>query len=211
MGMRVWWTKWGDLSQRLLAIAGSLASLVGVVVGFFPKEPPRWVVVLLVLAIVCLAVFVILELAAHRRRHVFAKSDAEGIKRYMHAWIQHGGRVAIWSRDLSWAHNAVTRRLLTDKSARGELILSLPEPIPLSNELAAAGAEVCTYGARRLESPASRFTIAFFGRAGSRVAVGHEAGEVHIIDEFHAGEHPAFYLAEDLIALARTSPAAKSP
>ncbi len=54
------------------------------------------------------------------------------------------------------------------------------------------------YGATRLESPASRFTIAFFGRGGSRIAVGHEVADAHIIDEFDPGKHPAFYLAEDL-------------
>jgi hypothetical protein len=98
----------------------------------------------------------------------------------MHDWIEHGGRVAIWTRDMSWAHNDDTRGLLREKAARGELILCLPEQNALATELGAAGAEICAYGANRLESPASRFTIIFF-----------------------AGSHPAFYLAEDLIALVR--------
>jgi len=121
----------------------------------------------------------------------------------MHDWIQHGGRVAIWTRDMSWAQNAQTRRLLREKAERTELILCLPEPNELARELSAAGAEICAYGAQHLESPASRFTIAFFGRAGSRVAVGHAAGDAHVIDEFDAGDYPAFYLAEDLVALVR--------
>src|SRR6266571_3685379 len=95
---------------------------------------------------------------------VFARTDSEGIKRYMHDWIQHGGRVAIWTRDMSWAQNAQTRRLLREKAERRELILCLPEPNELARELSAAGAEICAYGAQHLESPASRFTIAFFGR-----------------------------------------------
>ena len=79
----------------------------------------------------------------------------------MHDWIEHGGRVAIWTRDMSWAQNQETRGLLTEKARRSELILCLPELGALATELSKAGAEVCAYGATRLESPASRFTIAF--------------------------------------------------
>ena len=122
----------------------------------------------------------------------------------MHDWIEHGGRVAIWTRDMSWAQNPETRRLLAEKARRNELILCLPELNELATELAAAGAEVCAYGAGHLESPASRFTIAFFGRDGSRVAVGRAEGDTHVIDEFSAGGHPAFHLAEDLITLVRS-------
>jgi len=145
----------------------------------------------------------VLEFFSQRGRRVYAKGDTEGIKRYMHAWIEHGGRVAIWTRDMSWANNADTRGLLKKKAGRGELILCLPEQNALTKELAAAGAEICTYGAQCLESPASRFTIVFFGRDGSRVAVGRADGDTHVIDEFAASGHPAFYLAEDLIALVR--------
>ena len=201
--MRIWWLAWGGLVQRLFALAGSLASLLGVLIAFMPKELPRWTIVLFAISAGFFVLLVFLEFSAGHGRRTFAKSDTAGIRLYLHNWIEHGGRVAIWTRDMSWAHNTETRRLLGDKAGRGELILCLPEPIELSRELAAAGAEVCTYGAMRLESPASRFTIAFFGRGGSRVAVGHEVGDAHIIDEFKPGEHPAFYLAEDLVALAR--------
>ncbi len=122
----------------------------------------------------------------------------------MHDWIGHGGRVAIWTRDMSWAQNPETRSLLTEKARRNELILCLPELNEIATELGDAGAEVCAYGARHLELPASRFTIAFFGRDGSCVAVGRTEGEMHVIDEFSAGSHPAFHLAEDLITFVRS-------
>src|SRR5206468_672153 len=59
-----------------------------------------------------------------------------GIKRYMLNWIEHGGRVAIWTRDMSWAQNPETRRLLTEKARRNELILCLPELNELARERA---------------------------------------------------------------------------
>jgi hypothetical protein len=205
MQLRTWWKAWGELVLKFLALAGSLASLVGLLVPFLPSltQLPRWAIALLVSATFFFVVLVALELLAHRGRRVYAKSDTDGIKRYMHDWIEHGGRVAIWSRDMSWAHNDDTRGLLREKAARGELILCLPEQNELAMELRAAGAEICAYGASRLESPASRFTIIFFGRDGARVAVGRADGDTHVIDEFSAGSHPAFHLAEDLIALVR--------
>jgi hypothetical protein len=206
MGLRIWWKTWSELLWKLLALAGSLASMVGLLVVFLPPPVnlPSWAVGLLVFTGLCVVVLIVLEFIYHRGRHVFAKSDTEGIKKYMHDWIEHGGRVAIWTRDMSWAQNRETRSLLTEKARRGELIISLPELNSLARELRNAGAEVCAYGARRLESPASRFTIAFFGRDGSAVAVGRAEGDAHVIDEFSSSSHPVFHVAEDLIALVRS-------
>ncbi len=199
------WKSIGELVQKLVALVASLASLVGLLVMFLPspKNLPWWAIALLVSATFFFCVLLALELLTHRSRRVYARSDTDGIKRYMHKWIEHGGRVAIWSRDMSWAHNEDTRQLLTKKAARGELILCLPKRNELATELEEAGAEVCAYGANRLESPASRFTIIFFGRDGARVGVGRPDGDTHVIDEFDAGDHPAFYLAADLITLVR--------
>ena len=205
MELKAWWMRWGQLVQKLIALAASLASLIGLLVMFLPspKDLPFWAIVLLASAVFFFVVLVVLEFQTHRGHRVYAATDALGIRKYMHEWIQHGGRVAIWTRDMSWAQNEYTRSLLIQKAARRELILCLPEQNELTAELAAAGAEVCAYGAKYLESPASRFTIAFFGRDGSRVAVGRISGDTHAIDEFSVGSHPAFHVAEDLIALVR--------
>jgi hypothetical protein len=205
MKLKMWWRVWSDLIQRLLALTGSVASLSGLLVAFLPSptDLPWWAIALLLLAIFCLVVLVVLELLAARGRRVYARADTDGIRGYMHDWIKHGGRVAIWTRDMSWAHNPDTRGLLNEKAKQEELILCLPKPNELARELAAAGAEVCAYGTDLLESPASRFTISYFGRGGARVAVGRAEGDAHVIDEFDEGGHPAFYLAEDLVAFAR--------
>jgi hypothetical protein len=203
MNLKTWWKAWGELVLKLLACAGSLSSLIALLVVFFPEDLSWWNIALLVIAGFCFVAFVLLELVTHRGHRVFSKSDTAGIKKYMHDWIEHGGRVAVWTRDMSWARNEDTRELLKKKAAQGELILCLPEQNDLAKELAAAGAEVYAYGANQLELPASRFTIGFFGRDGARVAVGRADGDCHVIDEFNAGGHPAFYLAEDLVALVR--------
>ena len=103
MKVKIWWERWGDLIQKFSALAGSLASLVGLLIIFLPSPEALlwWGVVLVFLAVAFLVVFVVLELLTHRGRRVYDKNDAEGIKEYMHSWIEHGGRVAIWTRDLS--------------------------------------------------------------------------------------------------------------
>lgn len=211
--MKALWRAWGEVVLKLAALAGSIASLVGLLLLFLPSLTglPWWAMALLIVAPLLFIVFVVLEFVAHRPCRVYAKSDAEGIKEYMHDWIKHGGRVAIWSRDMSWAHGDDTRSLLREKSARGELILCLPEENEMTRELAAAGAEVCVYGTNLLESPASRFTIIFYGRDGARVAVGRADGSTHVIDEFNSRSDPAFYLAADLVALVRAKCADRNP
>jgi hypothetical protein len=203
--MKAWWRAWGEVVLKLVALAGSVASLVGLLRQFLPspKDLPHWAVALLVVAPLLFIVFIVLEFHDHRPCRVYASTDIAGIKKYMHDWIKHGSRVAIWTRDMSWAHDDDTRSLLKEKAAGGELILCLPEQNDLAKELAAAGAEVCVYGTKLLESPASRFTIVFYGRDGARVAVGRADGNTHVIDEFNSRSHPAFYLAADLVALVR--------
>jgi hypothetical protein len=208
MSLRTWWTAWGEMVRKLVALVASFASMAGLLIAFLPSpgDLPWWAVALLVSATSFFVVLVVLEFLDRRGHRVYTRTDTEGIQRYMHEWIEHGGRVAIWTRDMTWAQNAESRRLLIEKARRNELILCLPELNELATELEAAGSEVCAYGAKHLESPASRFTIALFGRDGSRVAVGRAEGDTHVIDEFSRGSHPAFHLAEDLITLVRSLP-----
>ncbi|HLJ96719.1 MAG TPA: hypothetical protein VKU02_26335 [Gemmataceae bacterium] len=206
MSLRTWWAAWGEVVRKLVALVASFASMAGLLIAFLPSPGslPWWAVALLVTSAIFFVVLVLLEVLELRGQRVYRRTDAEGIRKYMHDWIEHGGRVAIWTRDMTWAQNPESRKLLMEKARRRELILCLPELNEPARELAAAGAEVYAYGAKHLEAPASRFTIARFGRDGSRVAVGRADGDTHVIDEFSRGCHPAFHLAEDLIMLVRS-------
>lgn len=210
--MKTWWMMWGDFVQKIVALVASFASMGGLLIAFLPKpaDMPFWAVLALVLAVVSFVLLVVLEYHSHRGLRVYAIGDLDGIREYMRNWIEHGGVVAVWTRDMTWAQNPATRELLKAKASRNELILCLPEMSEIANELEAAGAEVCAYGSKLLPSPASRFTIAFFGKSGARVAVGRPDGDIHVIEEFGDGDHPAFALAEDLVAFARATRKARS-
>src|SRR2546421_10604680 len=129
MHLRTWWLVWGELVRKLVALVASFASMAGLLIAFLPspKDLPWWGAVLVVSATFFFVVLVVLEFLDRRGHRVYARTDTEGIRTYMHDWIEHGGRVAIWTRDMSWAQNPESRRLLIDKAQRNELILCLPE------------------------------------------------------------------------------------
>ena len=208
----VWWASQRDLLFRLISLAASYASIVGITVPFLPapREMPWWMIALFSLSLLSLLVLIVLEIKTRKGRRMYMKRDRESIRKYMHAWISHGGRVAIWTRDMSWTENAETKRLLLQKARAKELIICLPQETPFAKQLKDEGAEVCAYDGSGYD-PSSRFTITEFKRVGSRVAVGHAAGEFHIIDEFNSADHPAFYLAEDLVALVHARNRGKTP
>lgn len=202
--MRHWWFRWREVVYRISALTASIITLLGFALPQVESfaDIPWWGVALAVVFLISLVVLIVLELQSVKTHQVYDYRDVSGIRDYMHGWIRHGGRVAIWTRDMSWAHDDRTQDLLKSKAEAGELIICLPKTMPLTQELEKLGAEICAYGTE-ISSPASRFTIAFFGRDGAQVAVGRSQGRDHIIDEFNSGEHPVFYIAEDLVKLAR--------
>lgn len=204
--MSRWWFRWRDVLTRLVTLGASITAFLGLSLPHIPRiqHQPWWGVALAVVSIIALAAVIVMEVQSVRNRRVLKLTDGNGIKKYMHDWISYGGRVAIWSRDMSWAQNPESRALLEKKARDGELIICLPESIPLTDDLQKLGAEICAYG-RGGSAPASRFTIRFYERDGARVAVGRSLMQNHLIDEFDSGEHPAFYLAEDLVQLARNA------
>ena len=199
-----WRFGWRGLVTKLVVVCSSFASIMGLLLQIAPPltQLPWWGVALMAIGIVLLLIFVVMEFRQRSRYRVYRKSDVNGIRRYMHKWIGPGGRVAIWTRDLTWEAEADTRALLRKKAKDNELILCIAVENELSRELSTAGAEVC-YSGDLLESPASRFTITNFERDGSAVAVGRTVGNKHVIEEFTAGDHPAYHLAVDLVRVLR--------
>jgi hypothetical protein len=181
---------------RVVSVVGSFASVLGITVPFLIATSgfSWWAIVLLTVGSLLLVGAVVLELQAESNIHLYKIEDQQGIRNYMFNWIRNGGRVAIWTRDMSWVDDQM-RQLLNTKAENGELIICLPRH---------RGAEVVAYG--RLESPSSRFTIIDYNWSGSRVAVGRRRGSLHVIEEFSADDHPAFHMALDLVRLVRGEP-----
>lgn len=196
-----------DRILSVVSIVGAFASVCGVLIPLLilPQNTPWWAIALIGLFVLLTVSAVIWSLKPDAATHRYRIDDQAGIRNYLYRWIEHGGRVAIWTRDMSWADDDKVAQLLRRKAERGELIICLPREIPKSDELKQSGAEVFAYGAS--QAPDSRFTIVNYEQAGSRVAVGRRSDNRHIIQEFAAAdEHPAFYMAYDLVRMVRERP-----
>lgn len=171
--------------DKLTRASASIISIVGVVLIF-------------------LYIFLVsYEIYIAEGKRVFKQSDPESIRNYMLHWIAYGGRVAIWTRDMSWAKGDKSQNLLREKAENGELIICLPSHTEFSRELEAKGAQIYVYGQELLSDPSARFTIAFYGRDGSKVAIGRAQADKQVVEEFSSGAHPSFQLAYELVQIAK--------
>jgi hypothetical protein len=147
------------------------------------------------LAVILLIIF---EIYDHITSSPRTYKSEKTINRYMCRWVSSGGRVVIFSRDMSWAGGQMMRDMLFGKAKRNELTIFLEKEIALTDELKSMGARIITYG-KLGHVPKSRFTIVDFDKEGARVAVGVYDHGKHVIQEFQNGTHPFFAVAEDMV------------
>ena len=189
-----------SLLIELLSVLGSVASLVSLALVMRPANIPLTAGEAVGFAIAggLLILFAVVRLREYFKLKPKACRTPEDIKEYMYRWISKGGRVGIFSRDMSWVDNAKMNELLRQKARGHELILCLPRAIPLSDQLASYGAEVFVYPELDMV-PSARFTIINLGRHDAQVAIGRRIKDVHTIQEASAGHDPLFAVADDLI------------
>lgn len=197
--LKVYW----PALTRVLSTLGTLTSVVALLIPP-PASTVPWTLAqkaALTFSVVAFVATAAIEFLAFKKVRTRARGDREGIRKYMHRWIEHGGRVAIWTRDHSWIDEDTMRSMLKEKAARRELILCLPSMTPFANELANLGADVVAYG-DGLGVPSIRFTIAHLDQPGACVAIARPNSDSHVIEEYTSSDHIAFHLAQDLVRLA---------
>jgi hypothetical protein len=181
-----------------------LLGLIGLWVTFNPDITKFSIfqVVLLTITFLGIIFMIYWDIYSYLKRKPKLYRTTRQIDQYMHNWISQRGRVLIFTRDMSWAASQDITKLLMDKAAKRELEICLPQPIPLTTELAAAGAEIYTYKSFN-DSPSSRFTIIRYGKADARIAIGRNVDGLHRIDEYSFGSDPVFSIAYDLVRLVK--------
>lgn len=187
---------------RLLSVLGSIASLFGCVFLFRSPDSPLtlWQAIFFGLAVLLSVWAIATEVRSYWQGEPRKFRTKKSIRDYMYNWISNGGKVCIFSNDLSWVDDDEMKQMLHRKAAANELTILLPTPIPLSEELKRDGAHVVTYAPLGI-TPKSRFTLVNSGRDGAQVAIGRRIGNVHCIEEFAEGSHPVFAIASDLVEL----------
>jgi len=125
------------------------------------------------------------------------KSETD-INNYMYNWISNIGRIAIFTRDMSWTNDSQIKARLIEKAEKSELIVCMPIANDFAQELRQKGALILEYSNLGYE-PQSRFTIVQFGRNDARIAIGKTIKGTHKIEEFDSADHPLFFVANDLV------------
>jgi|ERR1700677_601785 len=192
----------GSLIRDLITSVGALASLVGLVFAVRAPGTP-WSpleISLFAVAILLGLISIFFAIAKYRSRSVKVLKNKRAIRDYMYHWIKNAGGVAIFSRDLSWIDDNEIENLLESKAKSSDLTLILPKPTELSKRLESAGATALYYPSIEYVIK-SRFTVVNTGRSDTRVAIGRTDGTGHRVEEFSAGDNPAFYLADDMLQL----------
>ncbi len=189
--------------KMLWPLFGTYLTLWGVIISLKQKEMgfDSWHIILLSVGLVFFLYICYERIISDKTlRYKKKKSNWQAkVKEYMYSWIKNGNRVAIYSHDLSWVDENM-KQLLCQKANKNELLICLPEYNELTTELESKGAEILTYGDKDY-MPDSRFTIVNYGTGTPSVAIAHFNKEEHVIEECSAGDHPAVFVASDLVSM----------
>lgn len=157
----------------------------------------------LILVILIVAFYMISDIKHEYLDRKRYKPNDPKISAFLCEQLKTAGRVAIFSRDISWVTTgSEAEKLLLQKANSKELVLFVQITTPIAQELAKAGAEVRTYQRFSGYKPKSRFTILDYEKTGSRVLIGYSSNGEHLIDEFNDSDKAIVDLVETFVQLA---------
>jgi len=187
----------GNLVSKFIATLGTFGPMVAFIASLTHsgKGLSAWQVSLVTVFIVAGASRAYLDVREYRSRRQVSLKRRQ-IRDYMYRWIDRGGKVAIFSRDLSWVADNDLRDLLRSKAVADSLMLFVPRPTQLSTELHELGAATYYYPHYVLRS---RFTVINVGRADTAVAIGRTIGDTHVVEEYSSG--PVHDLTQNILGL----------
>ena len=187
--------------KNILSQIGSIASLVGLLYTIKDTNIPftgwQWFLLFISITFFIISI-VIIVIDYNENKPLIFKNKIE-IRNYMFSCIEKSGHTVIFTRDMSWVCDKQMEDMLNNKAQNGELTICLPKRIQKVIEYENSGAKIIEYARLNL-IPQSRFTISNYGRQDAKIAVGSSISNgKHLIEEFGNGEHPYFYVANDLI------------
>jgi hypothetical protein len=192
------------LGQRLVAAVATFGSFITLILSLEGPDKPftAFHIVLMTVAVIAFGFSVGFDIRDYQRSRPKIMKTHREIRDYMFRWIEHGGKVAIFSRTLGWVEDREMREMMERKAQRGDLALVMPSAVEESRRLEQLGAEAIYYGDRGY-TIRSRFTIINRERADTAVAIGRANGEgKHLVTEFKStDDDPSFWLAQDLVEI----------
>ena len=129
------------------------------------------------------------------------ESGKQGISEHLIRQLSSSGRVAIFSRDLTWVtRGSSAETMLLKKAQANELTLFVKTETKVTLFLKAQGADVRLYSGKSF-NPKSRFTILNYQNSGARVMIGAPCEDSHIIKHYGSDDFEVVDLAMDFVSL----------
>lgn len=197
------------MKYKITGLIGRLIGAIGTFVSCFiliDLENKSFFVNLLLMVIIVIVtsymIFDIKHVVTHKVKRY--EPDDPKISIYLCEQLKKAGRVAIFSRDISWvASGSEAEKLLLQKANSKELVLFVQTTTSIAQKLANTGAEVRTYQKFSGYKPKSRFTVLDYEKTGSRVLIGYPSNGEHLIDEFNDSDKAIVDLVETFVQLAQ--------
>ncbi|WP_187583287.1 hypothetical protein [Gordonia sp. OPL2] len=201
--------------SALTSISAVAALAVSLVVSTKPnwwESPPRLILIVITsLAVITCAVIEIVLARKTLPKKFSGKNRDRNIREYMTKLLQQSsGQCVMSSNNLSWVQDDQEKELFA-KARQKELTLLMPQETNLSRRLAEGGASAYYYGADDDFRFESRFTVFNASRSDVWVAIGHGRGNTHLIHRTHSNSDPVYFMAKDLVALAKRNSNITSP
>lgn len=196
------------MKKEIIGLSGRLVGAIGTFIScsflIDLDNKSLFVNLLLIFVILIVAFYMIYDIwhvYLHRIKRY--KPNDPKISVYLCEQLKKAGRVAIFSRDISWVTSgSEAEKLLLQKANSKELVLFVQATTSIAQKLANAGAEVSTYQKSSVYKPKSRFTVLDYEKTGSRVLIGYSSNGEHLIDEFNDSDKAIVDLVETFVQLA---------
>src|SRR5690606_11689679 len=117
------------MGLKIASWVATIASIAGFFITVYPhgQSLNALQVGLICLTVIFFGYLIYADINDHyKNRQKAFKNDSE-INEYMYNWISKGGRVAIFTHDMSWANGQKMKDLLFAKARNNELCICLPK------------------------------------------------------------------------------------
>ncbi|MDV6348051.1 hypothetical protein R2083_11055 [Nitrosomonas sp. Is35] len=174
------------MSSRLIGAIGAIVTCVSVIDFSTNSFGSLGINFGLLLTIGIVTFFIVSDIKHELLDRKRFESNDPKIAVFLCEQLKKAGRVAIFSRDISWiTSGSEAEKLLLQKANSKELVLFVQSITSIAQKLANEGAEVRTYQKFSGYKPKSRFTVLDYEKTGSRVLIGYSSNGEHLIDEFN--------------------------
>lgn len=186
-------------------IVGTIGTIIGAATVIDFEKYSLWGNIFFIVAVGYGAIFFALDTLKilRDRPRSFDRSTEKGrnsISQHLIRQLSSSGRVAIFSRDLTWVtRGSSAETMLLKKAKANELTLFVKTETEITQLLKAHGAEVRLYSGNSF-NPRSRFTILNYQNSGTRVMVGAPCGDSHVIKHYGSEDFEVVDLAMDFVS-----------